>query len=325
VHLPRWGGVLVKERKREAMSFSNEVRAEVRKTITDRDKQFACLYGMLLYCRVFTKQQIVLQSESAVVGALVPALFHAVFGVSLAPDERGREGSAGALYSFTITDPLLMGKIQETYQIDPLQREINLRNLVNNSMHTFLAGVFLICGSVIDPNKEYHLEFVTPSALLCSDLNQILETFGVTGHEIVRKKSYVLYMKDSECIEDTLTFMGAQQCTLSLMNIKIHKDMRNKANRVRNCDAANIDKVVSAAMKQTEDIRLLMACGQLDNLSPELREVALLRLENPELSLKEIGELLTVPIGRSGVNHRFQKIAALAKELREHAGKTPAV
>ena len=300
------------------MSFSNEIRAEMRRTITDRDKRFACLYGILLYCRVFTEKQICIQSESDEAAALVPELFHSVFGVQLKPDKR----SDSSLYSFTITDPDMMQKIQQTYQITPECREINLRNLVNNSMSAFLAGVFFICGSAIDPNKEYHLEFVTPSELLCQDLNAILGTFGVTGRMLQRKKSYILYLKDSECIEDTLTCMGAQQCTIELMNIKIRKDMRNKANRLRNCDEANINKVVAAAMKQTEDILLLMKSGELEHLSPEIQEVAKLRIENPELSLKEIGEMLTVPIGRSGVNHRFQKIAAIAKELRENGKKS---
>ena len=102
------------------------------------------------------------------------------------------------------------------------------------------------------------------------------------------------------------------------MNIKIRKDMRNRANRIRNCDEANIDKVVSAAMRQTEDILWIIRCNRMETLPEELRELAQLRLENPELSLKELGEMLSVPIGRSGVNHRFQKIAAIAKELRSH-------
>lgn len=299
------------------MSFSNEVRAEVRRTINDRDKRFACLYGILLYCRIFTESNICIQSESAEVASLVPELFRSVFGIKLSADEK----SEGGLTSFTITDSELIERICHTYRIDPVCREINLRNIVNNSTSAFLAGVFFICGSAIDPNKEYHLEFVTPSELLCSDLNAILGTFGVSGRMIQRKKAFVLYLKDSECIEDTLTFMGAQQCTIDLMNIKIHKDMRNKANRLRNCDEANINKVVNAAMRQTEDILLLMKYNELESLSPEIREAAKLRLENPELSLKEIGELLTVPIGRSGVNHRFQKIAAIAKELRDNESK----
>ncbi|MBQ8687692.1 MAG: DNA-binding protein WhiA [Ruminococcus sp.] len=299
------------------MSFSGDVRREMRRTINDRDKQFACLYGILLYSRVFTEKQICIQSESREVASLVPELFRSVFGFLPESDEK----TEGGLYSFTVTDEAQLSEIRKAYQADPDKREINLSRLVNNSLNAFLAGVFFICGSAADPNKEYHLEFVTPTEHLCRDLHTFLCSFGVEGRIIQRKKSFVLYLKDSECIEDTLTFMGAQQCTIDLMNIKIRKDMRNKANRLRNCDEANINKVVNAAMKQTEDILLLEKYNELENLSPEIQEVAKLRLENPELSLKEIGELLTVPIGRSGVNHRFQKIAAIAKELRENGCK----
>ena len=302
------------------MSFSNDVRTEIAKSIIDRDRQFACLYGVLLYCRTFTAEQIVLQSESDVYAKLIPSLFQSVFHWKLLPDARtsGRDNNS-AVVSFRITDPEQIGQICSTYHIHPEKREIRLSNLVNNSLSSFLAGVYFGCGSVMDPNKEYHLEFNTPSELLCSDLQKLLRSIGVSGGCILRKNMYVLYLKDSEHIEDTLTYMGAQQCTIELMNIKIRKDMRNKANRVRNCDEANINKVVSAAMRQTEDIRWIMKCGRRETLSPELRELAQLRLENPELSLKELGELLSVPLGRSGVNHRFQKIAAIAEELRSHA------
>lgn len=299
------------------MSFAGEVRTEVRRTINDRDKKFACLYGILLYTRVFTKEHISIQTESHEVSKLIPELFSSVFGQSPEPPEKTESGGT----IFSVTDSVFIEKICSTYHIDPGSREINLRNIVNNSTGAFLAGAFFICGSVIDPNKEYHLEFVTPSELLCNDLNAILGSFGVSGKVLRRKKSYILYLKDSECIEDTLTFMGAQQCTMDIMNVKIRKDMRNKANRMRNCDEANINKVVDAAIRQTEDILLLMKYNEFDNLSPEIREAAKLRLENPELSLREIGQLLTVPIGRSGVNHRFAKIAAVAKELRENGRK----
>lgn len=305
------------------MSFSNDVREEIARSIIDRDRQFACLYGILLYSRIFTEKQVVLQSESSVFARLMPTLFRAVFRTELRPDVRTvLRGGDQFMVSYTITDPQQLARIYETYHIHPEKREVRLSNLVNNSLSAFLAGVFFGCGSVMDPNKEYHLEFNTPSELLCSDLQKMLSSIGVNGKRILRKNMYVLYLKDSERIEDTLTYMGAQQCTIELMNIKIRKDMRNKANRVRNCDEANINKVVSAAMRQTEDIRWIVKCGQLESLSPELRELAELRLENPELSLKELGELLSVPIGRSGVNHRFQKIAAIAEELRNRAVHT---
>lgn len=302
------------------MSFSNEVREEIAKGMIDRDRQFACLYGILLYSRIFTKEQIILQSESPVFAKLMPMLFRAVFRTELHPDVRTvSRGGDQYMVSYTISDPSQVERICQTYHIHPERREIRLSNLVNNSLSAFLAGVFFGCGSMINPNKEYHLEFNTPSQLLCSDLKKLLVGIGVNGKSILRKNMYVLYVEDSEHIEDTLTYMGAQQCTITLMNIKIRKDMRNKANRVRNCDEANINKVVNAAMRQTEDIQWIVKCGKLETLSPELRELAQLRLENPELSLKELGELLSVPIGRSGVNHRFQKIASIAKELKRSA------
>ena len=114
--------------------------------------------------------------------------------------------------------------------------------------------------------------------------------------------------------------MGAQQCTLELMNIKIHKDVRNKANRIRNCDAANIDKVVAASAKQVEDIHLIESVQGLESLPADLLELAQLRLENSEASLKELGNMLSSPVGKSGVNHRLRKISILADELREKKG-----
>ena len=138
---------------------------------------------------------------------------------------------------------------------------------------------------------------------------------------MLRRGQSIVYLKGSESIEDTLTFIGASQCTLELMNMKIYKDIRNKANRLANCDAANIDKVVKAAMKQIEDIRLIDAAIGLDSLSEELREVAVLRLDNSDMSLQDIGESLSEPISRSGVNHRFRKLAKIAEELRNGGGK----
>ena len=118
-----------------------------------------------------------------------------------------------------------------------------------------------------------------------------------------------MYIKDSENIEDILTFIGARQSTIDLMNIKIYKDVRNKVNRIA--------KVISAALRQIEDINVIKLSGEFDKLSPDLREVAALRIENPEYSLSEIGELLEKPIGRSGVTKRFQRIAAAADEIRK--------
>ena len=198
--------------------------------------------------------------------------------------------------------------------------QINRANIDNEGcLPFFLRGVFLICGNVSSPEKDYHLEFVVPHKNLASDLVRIIteiEELDAQPKTVMRKGSYIVYIKGSESIEDTLTFIGAPQCTLELMNMKIYKDIRNKANRIANCDAANIDKVVKAAMKQIEDIKLIDRAVGLDNLSDELREVAQLRLDNIDMSLQEIGETLSEPISRSGVNHRFKKLAKMAEELR---------
>lgn len=136
--------------------------------------------------------------------------------------------------------------------------------------------------------------------------------------KIIRKGTMVAYVKNSENIEDILTFMGARQGTIDLMNIKIYKDVRNKANRIANCDSANIDKVIATAMRQIDDINYIISQDGFENLSDDLREVSEIRLENPEISLQEIGEMLKKPISRSGVARRFQKISKIAEEMRKN-------
>ncbi len=220
------------------------------------------------------------------------------------------------LYRFDIENASVIGDVFRKYKIETSERTINSEIIATNSLGVFTAGIFIACGSVNDPSKEYHLEFTVPEEKLANELAMLLRDIGVTAKIAVRRGQYIVYIKGSESIEDTLTFIGAQQCTLELMNVKIYKDVRNKANRIANCDAANIDKVVKAAMKQVDDIKLISQTNGLESLPDELREIAELRLENIDMSLQEIGESLSVPLSRSGVNHRFKKIAAIADEIR---------
>lgn len=292
------------------MSFANEVREEIVSRINDRDKQFACLYGIVLYTRVFSGGEIVFQTESPVTAALLPYLFRNVLHCPL------DQSQSGGNYTMKTKSGEQAERVCSAFHIDPQNRIIRPASL-GGSAGAFLAGVFFSCGSIADPNIEYHLEFHTPTERLCSDLHLFLRNIDVKGKTATRRGSPVLYIKNSEQIEDTLTFMGAQQCTIDLMNIKIRKDMRNRANRLRNCDEANINKMVSAAMRQTATIRYLKERGELEKMPSGLRDLAFLRLENPDLTLQELGELLSPPLGRSGVNHRFQKIAAIALEVQK--------
>ncbi len=271
---------------------------------------------MLLFSRVLSEKCICFQSESSVSAELFGELFRNVFGSDLDLRRNIRKNDT-ALYSYDINDVGLIADIYSKYRISASEREINSEIIATNSLGVFTAGAFLACGSVNDPSKEYHLEFAVPEEKLASQLGALLRDIGVNAKTAVRRGQHIVYIKGSESIEDTLTFIGAQQCTLELMNVKIYKDVRNKANRIANCDSANIDKVVNAAVKQLEDIKLIEREIGLGQLATELREVAELRLENSDMSLREIGNALEPPISRSGVNHRFRRLGKIAEEIRE--------
>lgn len=296
------------------ISFSNQVKQELCTTITDRDKAYACLYGMLLFARQLRQDEILMQSESEAFYELMPRLFRQVFGDRVQP--RMETGQHGTLYSVSLTDPEQVRIVLERYHITLPERPLEMTNVVTNSLGAFTAGAFLSCGSMTDPNKEYHLEFVLPCPQLEEPFSRILLAIGVNAKMVLRKGMPVVYLKHSEQIEDLLTFMGAQQGTIDFINIEILKNVRNKANRISNCDMANINKVMLAAERQIKDILLIDERMGLDVLSPDLQQMALLRMDNPELSLKELGELLDPPIGRSGVNHRLKRLQELADSLR---------
>lgn len=299
------------------MSFSDNVRQSIRTAINDHDKRFACLYAMLLYSRTLTKDEICLKSESEVFDSVFPILMKTIFGAAVPLEiERKPRKDGGMLHIYRITGREAVTKIRSTFHIHELRR-IDMRNLPTNSIGMFLGGVFLTCGSMTDPNKEYHLEFAAPTQELCDDLCDILLSVGVHPSIMKRRYAHSAYLKLSEEIGDLLTFMGAQKCTLDLIGIKIDKEVKNNVNRLNNCDMANIDKVISAAEKQREDIEVIIRHDGMRKLSDELRELAELRMDNPHLSLQDLGEMLDKPISRSGVNHRFRKLAAIAAQYRE--------
>lgn len=184
----------------------------------------------------------------------------------------------------------------------------------------FLRGVFVSCGSVTDPNKEYHLELVLPENDRTPALLDFIAEHGMSLKETTRggsrSKRAVLYAKESELIEDFLTYIGAANHSMEIMQVKIVKDFRNRVNRSVNCENANLDKTVAASNKSTADIEYIFSTMGADWLSPDLRETARLRVENPEMSLSELCGLFPEKISRSGLNHRLKKLSRLAEELR---------
>lgn len=183
----------------------------------------------------------------------------------------------------------------------------------------FLRGVFVCCGSVTDPNKEYHLELVLPESARSETLLNFISEHGMSmklTHR-GRSKRTVIYAKESELIEDFLTYIGAGNHSMEIMQVKIMKDFRNRVNRSVNCESANLDKTVAAANRCADDIRLIFSTHGEVKLSPELRLTAKLRLEHQELSLSELCGLFPEPITRSGLNHRLKKLEKIAEEIRE--------
>ncbi|MDE6030137.1 MAG: DNA-binding protein WhiA, partial [Oscillospiraceae bacterium] len=186
----------------------------------------------------------------------------------------------------------------------------------------FLRGVFVSCGSVTDPKKEYHLELVLPYKARAAALHTFINEHGMAIKTTQRGRGLVLYAKESELIEDFLTYIGAALRSLEIMQVKIEKSVRNHVNRTVNCETANLDKTIDAANRICEDIKLLLRERGADYLKPELRKTALLRLENREASLSELCELLSdqspdsKPLSKSGLNHRLKKLSKMAEELR---------
>ena len=180
----------------------------------------------------------------------------------------------------------------------------------------FIRGAFLASGSMSDPNKSYHFEIVCRTMEQAEQLQQLMNGFETEAKIVERKGHYVVYLKEGSQIVDMLNVMEAYVSLMNLENVRILKEMRNSVNRKVNCETANISKTVNAAVKQLEDIELIRSKLGLDQLPQNLREMALIRLEYPEAALKELGNYLTPPVGKSGVNHRLRKLAEIAENLR---------
>ncbi|WP_297636173.1 DNA-binding protein WhiA [uncultured Clostridium sp.] len=186
----------------------------------------------------------------------------------------------------------------------------------DENKRAYIRGAFLGGGSISNPEKTYHLEFVTHSEEYANELCRLINSYGLNSKVIQRKNSHIIYIKEGEQIVDLLNILGAHTCLLELENIRIKKEMRNNVNRLVNCETANLSKTVNAAVRQVESIELLKSSIGLQRLPKNLQEIAELRLKFPEESLKELGEMLEPPVGKSGVNHRLRKIEKIAEEVR---------
>ncbi|EFI42024.1 DNA-binding protein WhiA [Peptoniphilus sp. oral taxon 386] len=185
----------------------------------------------------------------------------------------------------------------------------------------YIRGAFLGAGSISNPEKYYHFELVSSKYEHAKFLSEIINSLGFNSKIVGRKESYIVYIKEAEKISDMLSYIGASKATLDFENIRVYKDINNRVNRIVNLENANLNKIVNTSVKQVMDIEYIKNTIGLESLPKNLRDVAELRLEDDSISLKELGEMLNPPVGKSGVNHRLNKIKEIASKLRsEHNG-----
>ena len=298
------------------MSFSSDIKKElcdVRELSPQQAE--AMLYG-IMYASRMDEGRPLIQTENIDLMNAAAELIRAVFPNVRTGIVRLVKNS-GSLYTLKIRSG--WEDIAERFgEFSSISREAVSGG--DEESGAFLRGVFVSCGSVTDPNKEYHLELVLPENDRTPALLDFIAEHGMSLKETARggarSKKTVLYAKESELIEDCLTYIGAANHSMEIMQVKIVKDFRNRVNRSVNCENANLDKTVAASNKSTADIEYIFSTMGADWLSPDLRETARLRVENPEMSLSELCGIFPEKISRSGLNHRLKKLSKLAEELR---------
>lgn len=303
-------------------SFSYKVKEEIISKINSKPKADACLMGILTACNNLTAEEIVFLTEHESVADFFKLNISRICddenAVSVTAQDKKNDVT---LYNLSIDDYQNRMAILEYFRMDSVRRLTENELPKAKLFPQLVAGVFLSCGSVNNPEKKYHLEFVLPTLDLCNDLGAlIIDNFNILPKHTERKNSQIVYIKESENIIDMLTIMGAVNCSIEIMNVKIFKDMRNKINRAVNCDNANIEKTLKAAERQIADIELIDDTIGIGGLPDNLQDIARLRYNNPDYNLKDLGQALDPPISRSGANHRLAKIAEIAEEIRKSKG-----
>ena len=314
------------------VSFSSEVKEELSKHMSEaRHCQIAEIAAMISLCGKVTISEkdeyaVKIHTENIAVAKkfyeLLKAAFHIKAAIAMKKNVYLRKGKSYTVAVSKHEEAIQMLKAIKVLGKDgEIQEEMSISNMVVQNTcckRSFIRGSFLSSGSISDPEKTYHFEIVCLSEEKANQLKEMIQFFEIDAKVVTRKKYYVVYVKEGAMIVDLLNIMEAHVSLMKLENVRILKDMRNSVNRRVNCETANINKTVSAAVKQVEDIKYIEKRIGLDGLAPGLEEIARLRLEQPEATLKELGEMLQSPVGKSGVNHRLRKLSAIAQELREN-------
>ncbi len=301
----------------QLISFSNKVKKQI---IQSGSQDESCIeaetYGLLLFSRLLDPHRNIFRTSQSCVARHTAERIAACCGVYvnliLPPDESAGRNSCVVEIPHIEQKLAINGRFgRDCEQID--------RNFIvdESSLCAFLRGAFLASGTVSDPSKSFHLEFSAHNPAICAELSDIMREAGLNSRTLERKTGCSAYIKGSADIESLLGMLGASGAYMDVIEARINREVNNKANRTTNCDAANITKTVTAAGQQLEAIRKIERTAGLGSLPDELRQLAQLRLEQPESTLRELGESLCPPLSRSGVNHRLQKLIDIARNITE--------
>jgi DNA-binding protein WhiA len=300
------------------MSFSADVKKELTSTISSACCYKAEAFAMLLFGRAFNINEISLMTEFQEVALRYASCIRDLTDVT--PDINESRAGNFKVSVATKTDRL---KVLEFfgYTGKELALRVNLSNLEQTNedccSKAFIRGAFLVCGSITDPEKDYHIEFTVTKAKLCDDLLQIIGDAGLKAKKITRNNSYVVYSKEAEAVEDFIGNMGANNAFMHIMKTRALKDIKNQINRRSNFESANMLRSIEAGLKQIRMIEFILSKIKLDDMTPDLAQLCQIRLDNPEASLDEIGQMMTPPLSRSAVSRRFKKLEAIAEELKK--------
>ncbi len=311
------------------MSFSGKVKEELsRQNSIARHCQIAELSAIISLCGIIKisetdKYMVVIHTENVAVARKYFTLLRKAFNIYT--EISVRVSPKMKIYTIAIKrheDAVRV--LQATKLIEDnwdIQENLSVSgNLVIQKeccKRAFIRGAFLATGSISDPEKFYHFEIVCSNMEKATQLQKIIRNFNIDAKTVERKKHFVVYIKEGAGIVDILNVMEAHVALMELENVRIIKEMRNSVNRKVNCETANLNKIVSASVKQVEDIIFIRDSVGLSYLTESLEEIARVRLENQDASLKELGSMLNPQVGKSGVNHRLRKISEIAESLRK--------
>lgn len=300
------------------MSFSADVKKELTSTISSACCYKAEAFAMLLFGRAFNINEISLMTEFQEVAYRYASCIRDLTGVT--PDIiESRAGNFKVIVA-SKADRLRVLEFFG-YTGKELALRVNLSNLEQTNedccSKAFIRGAFLVCGSITDPEKDYHIEFTVAKAKLCDDLLQIIGDAGLKAKKITRNNSYVVYSKEAEAVEDFIGNMGANNAFMHIMKTRAVKDIKNQINRRSNFESANMLRSIEAGLKQIKMIEFILSKINPDDMTTDLAQLCQIRLDNPEASLDEIGKMMNPPLSRSAVSRRFKKLEAIEEELKK--------